>query len=387
SYTALNDLINTGLTGDDAWTWNAPSFNRSYWGMSPAYFTNKYPEVSSDLDMVGHSEPQKYISYNELKEGKKGFQANETKPQYFKETTVGSIALASKNPAAAVASVIYVGKYRMWLNDGELPDQTPFYTYLTGPVPGAPDTVPDQPYIYFENQPNSVTSAVDGGESMLKRFFIQCNILYKKVGDNSFEPYELGDGTGFNRLADVLGISELTPKEKAEYDGNKDTELKLQHNARTLRFKTIPTDAQNIYVLTYNGYRQVVADGDLTNEDTQIEFTKANIALARNVGYALFYTLGHAYFNIPVKHFGWYRKGNTNKDDAAIDWNAVRVGDFGMVRNHSYSVEVGKIVGLASGIGGDDVELVPPSFSQDYYMSYTVHILKWAVVPHQKVDL
>ncbi|MDE5849343.1 MAG: fimbria major subunit, partial [Muribaculaceae bacterium] len=92
-------------------------------------------------------------------------------------------------------------------------------------------------------------------------------------------------------------------------------------------------------------------------------------------------------FNIPVKHFGWYRKGNTNKDDAAIDWNAVRVGDFGMVRNHSYSVEVGKIVGLASGIGGDDVELVPPSFSQDYYMSYTVHILKWAVVPTQKVDL
>ncbi len=383
SFNALNEIINTGLTGENTWTWNAPSFNRSYWGMSPAYFTNKYPEVSSDLDMDNHSEPQKYISYNELKEGKKGFAADVTAPQYFKETTVGSIALQSKNPAAAVASVIYVGKYKMKLNNTELPDETGFYTYLTGPVPGKSD-VDDQPYIYFENQANSVASAVAGGESMLKRFFIQCNILYKKNGD-SYEPYELENGLGFNALTEYLDISELTPEEKAAYDGNKETELKLQHNARTLRFKKAPGVDENIYVLTYNGYRQVV--DRVTNEDEQISVVNANIALARNVGYALYYTSGHAYFNIPVKHLGWYRKGNTNKDDAAIDWNAVRVGDFGMVRNHSYSVEVNKIVGLASGIGGDDVELVPPSFSQDYYMSYTVHILKWAVVPTQKVDL
>ena len=385
TYTALNDIINKDLTGDDVWTWNAPSFNRSYWGMSPAYFTNTYPEVSSDLDMVNHSEPQKYISYNELKtpDNGIGFAADETKAQYFKETTVGSIALASKNPAAAVASVIYVGKYKMWLNNVELPDETGFYTYLTGPVPGKEDA-DDQPYIYFENQANSVTSAVSGGESMLKRFFIQCNILYKKVGD-SMEPYELGNGTGFNALTEYMAVSELTPAEKAAYDGNTETELKLQHNARTLRFTTAPGMDQNIYVLTYNGYRQVVER--VTDVDTQISLVDANIALARNVGYALSYNLGHAYFNIPVKHFGWYRKGNTNKDDAAIDWNAVRVGDFGMVRNHSYSVNVNKIVGLASGIGGDDVELVPPSFSQDYYMSYTVHILKWAVVPTQNVDL
>ncbi|MDE5849096.1 MAG: hypothetical protein K2H38_03040, partial [Muribaculaceae bacterium] len=299
SYTALNNIINDGLTGENTWTWNAPSFNRSYWGMSPAYFTNTYPEVSSDLDMENHSEPQKYISYNELKEGKKGFAADVTTPQYFKETTIGKIALGSKNPAAAVASVIYVGKYKMWLNDEALPDETGFYTYLTGPVPGKEEGADQQPYIYFNNVPNSVTSAVTGGESMLKRFFIQCNILYKKVGDNSYEPYELGNGTGFNALTEYMDVSELTAKEKAKYDGKDDTELKLQHNARTLRFTTAPGVDQNIWVLTYNGYRQVVPDGELTNVNTQIELTNANIALARNVGYALSYNLGHAYFNIP----------------------------------------------------------------------------------------
>lgn len=354
--------------------------------MSPAYFTKDYPEVSSDLD-PNHSEPQKYISYNDLVNGKKGYEAKNTKAQYFKETTVGKIGLGTKNPAAAVASVIYVGQYDVYLNESEepLPEGTGFYTYLSGPVPGESATEDNQPYIYFENTPNTVNSAAAGGESMLKRFLIQCSALYKKDSNNNFVQYEIGNGSGFNGLAEVLNVSELTPTEKANYNPAVDKVLKLQHNARTLRFFKAPTATQNIYVLTYDGYMQVVET--VTDPTTQISLTDANIALARNVGYALYYTSGHAYFNIPVKHFGWYRKGNENTDNSDINWNKVRVGDFGMVRNHSYSIKVEHIEGLASGIGGDDVEIVPPSFSQDYFMSYRVNILKWAVVPEQEVKL
>ena len=97
---------------------------------------------------------------------------------------------------------------------------------------------------------------------------------------------------------------------------------------------------------------------------------------------------GHAYFNIPVRHFGWYRAGNENAaKDAIFDWNKVNVGDFGMVRNHAYNIKVDKIIGLANGIGGDEVELVPPKSETNYYVSYQVHILKWAVVPTQNVTL
>ncbi|MDE5800479.1 MAG: Mfa1 fimbrilin C-terminal domain-containing protein, partial [Paramuribaculum sp.] len=99
------------------------------------------------------------------------------------------------------------------------------------------------------------------------------------------------------------------------------------------------------------------------------------------------YTTGHAYYSIPVKHFGWYRAGNEQKNAAKIDWNQVRVGDFGMVRNHSYQVNVTEILGLASGIGDDDNPIVPPANTEDYYMAYSVNILKWAVVPVQNVTL
>ena len=383
SFATLNERINNGLSEDNEWNWNAPSFHRSYWGMSPAYFTQTYPEVSSDLD-PNHSELQKYISYNELMNATNGigFKADVTTSQYFKETTVGTKALESKNPAAAVASVIYVGQYGVKLNETDLPDGTGFYTYLNGPVPDDSEA-DNQPYIYFENKDNSIESKVEGGENMLKRFLIQCSVLYKKVG-NEYKPYELGDGTGFNSLTDILSVSELTEDEKKAYDPSTETVLKLQHNARTLRFTKVPED-QDIYILTYEGYKKV--SKNVVDTKTEINLINANVALARNVGYALYYTSGHAYFNIPVKHFGWYRKGNENKDNAQIDWSKVRVGDFGMVRNHYYSITVDHITGLASGIGGDDVELVPPSSSLDYYMSYRVNILKWAVVPTQAVDL
>ena len=113
----------------------------------------------------------------------------------------------------------------------------------------------------------------------------------------------------------------------------------------------------------------------------------------QQVGYAYYYSAGKGYFNIPVRHFGWYRTGNANnKTDAdgnpvAMNWRLVRVGDFGMVRNHSYNVVVNKITGLAAGINGDNTPIVPPASTEDYYVAYKVNILKWAVVPTQSVDL
>ena len=58
-----------------------------------------------------------------------------------------------------------------------------------------------------------------------------------------------------------------------------------------------------------------------------------------------------------------------------------------MVRNHSYQMNVTEIVGLASGIGDDDTPIVPPSTTEDYFMAYSVNILKWAIVPVQNVQL
>lgn len=396
----------TTLGANNRWDWNAPENNRSYWGMSPAYYTSEYPEVSSDLKDITVN--QKYISYNELKTPNNGigFAATNTTPQYFRETTVSYRALNSKNPNAAVASVIYVGQYNLNIAGAPaVPAGTSFYTYLSGNVPDN-DVKEDRPYIYFDTmrgEGGTVKSDVQGGESMLLRFLAQATILYRKSteeekdnGGGEYTRLSISRDTDIEMMLDALQVSEISDEVKIAYDGNHKTKLKLQNNARSLQFVNAE-DAEDIYIVTGGGYMQIVAD-DATNfnENTQVRLTDANITLMRQVGLSYYYKTGHAYYSIPVKHFGWYRKGNENyynadgtkKDNAAhINWNIVRVGDFGMVRNHSYSVSVQEIVGLASGIGDDDNPIVPPANTTDYFMAYSVNILKWAVVPVQDVNL
>lgn len=390
TYGTLNSIINKNgesiLSNTQAWDWNFPDYHRSYWGMSPAYFTSEYPEVSSDI--VGNDAlevNQKYISYGEL--ATLGFAANNTTAQYFRETTVGSIALHSKNPAAAVASVIYVGQYGVSVNETAVTGNPGFYTYLSGPVTLDNGEEEYRPYVYFENLQNSTTSKVTGGESMLKRFLVAANILYKPVYQGSdivdYARFDLSNEADLATLTNALEVDVISDEVKIAYDGDTETKLKLQANARTLRLKSVGA-AEGIYVLTANGFNQVVTNPSGNN---QISLIDANLAIMRLVGMAYYYTSGHAYFNIPVKHLGWYRGGNTQKGDNNIDWNKVRVGDFGMVRNHSYTINVTEISGLAEGIGGDDIPIVPPAGKNDYYIAYSVRVLKWAVVPTQDVKL
>lgn len=404
TFGALNARINTNVYNDDAnhwvyddnntvldannrWVWNDPNLHRSYWGMSPAYFTAEYPEVSSDLKDITVN--QKYISYNELQAGTYGFDANNTEPQYFRETTVSYRALNSKNPNAAVASVIYVGEYKLNLEGtGDLPEGTSFYTYLQGNVPGLDE---DRPYIYFDGVDGGVKSSVQGGESMLRRFLAQTTILYRKsqtdeeLAAGEYTRLSIARPSDLEMMVDALEVSEIGDAVKQLYDGNENTKLKLQNNARSLQFSSAQ-DASGIYIVTGGGYNEIVPDGT-TPGPNQITLTEANLTLMRQVGLSYYYLTGHAYFSIPVKHFGWYRNGNTQKNADKINWNIVRVGDFGMVRNHSYQLNVTEILGLASGIGDDDTPIVPPSTTEDYYMAYSVNILRWAVVPEQNVKL
>lgn len=346
---------------NDAWVWNNAAYHRSYWGVSPAYFTDTYPVVGTDAtdDLNQH-----YYSYKELSEGE-GFSAASTNAEYFRETTVGLRALHSENPAAATPSVILVGHYEIDVNGTKAPANSEFYTYLTDSD--------GHPLVYFANRANSAESAVAGGESMLKRFLAQTTVLYKLI-NGSYVRYNINNEADLNKLTANLEVATPPTNGQEKFDPNRRT-LQFKENANTV----------GIYVANGNGYKQI-SDKDA---NTGITLAEANKVLRQQVGYAVCYNLGRGFFNIPVKHYGWYREGNPQKNNNSthIDWSKVRVGDFGLVRNHSYSIEINKIEGLASGIGGEDTPIVPPADTKEYYVAYKVNILKWAVVPMQNVVL
>lgn len=387
AYTELNNVLNKtvdNVAGN--WVWNATNFNRSYWGMSPAYFTSVYPEVSSDVDVINHGHDklnQHYYSYNELIVGIGG-----NKPvgyalptdengvtEYVHETTVGSKALESKNVVAAFPSVILVGDYTLKIGDKTLTD-TDFYTYSVV----SQDI--DKPLVYFNANENSLTgeSAITGGESILRGLIASATNLYKKEGDN-YVNFNLASNADIEKLVTVLEVAEPSEEVKGA--------LKIPERYRTLQFKADATqdELEGIYIATNEGYNSIAASDVSTPPANYVTQNFANQELMQVVGYCAKYNAGAAYFNIPVKHYGWYRSTNVNKDKPEINWSKVRVGDFGVVRNHSYTVDVTAITGIGTGIGGKDSPIVPPAQEHRYYIAYSVNILKWAIVPPQTVTL
>lgn len=396
-------ILNPALVQTGAWVWNNPAYHRSYWAISPAYFQGSYPQVANDLYKKNEDgslvlvdgkkqltdSPQEYLSYNQILgvgEDKKGFteidDRNGKNSHYFRETTVGVRALASKNPAAAVASVVLLGNYTISVNGTALTDNTGFYTYVTN--------AEGKPTVFFEDESTSTVpsaeSKVEGGMSMFKRFLLQQTVLYKNIAAEGQKPeYVKYDANNAQDLAKLVAITKVDrPSEGVK------GKLVLADRQFTLQIQPASADAySNIYIPNGDGYKALVTtvSTDAETAKNQISLTDANRILMDQVGYAVYYNAGKGFFNIPVKHTGWYRASNTQKDAAKINWNIVRVGDFGMVRNHTYSINVTEIKGLAAGIADVTVPIVPPADTQDLYMAYRVRILKWAIVPTQNVKL
>lgn len=381
-YSILNGNINKGLTDAQSWDWNNSSFHRSFWGMSPAYFTENYPEVSSDV--MGSNLNQKYYTYQEVMDKVDGtFDADQTDPQYFRETTVGLKAIASHNPAASMPSVILVGNYTIKIGQNAPVTNEDIYSYIPSSN--------GNPSVFFANQSNSAESKIPGGVSMLMRFLQQTTVLFKQVNGNYIQ---LNTADDLNTMVATLEVAKPDPK-VLETGGTAEGAMKIPARQVTLQIKEGANTA-GVLVANGNGYKMIVDDNaENFNPATQIRLTDANRVIMQQVGFANKYVAGAAYFNIPVKHYGWYRPGNANretvngttKDRKEIDWSKVLVGDFGMVRNHSYTITIDKIEGLATGIGGKNDPIVPPAVTKDYYVAYKVRILKWAVVPEQHVEL
>ncbi len=64
----------------------------------------------------------------------------------------------------------------------------------------------------------------------------------------------------------------------------------------------------------------------------------------------------------------------------------MQAGDFGVVRNHKYTLSVNKISGIGTGILDYDTPILPPSEKVTYNMNFSISIQKWALMPVQKID-
>ena len=180
---AYKDVVdrfkNTGMAD----SWNNETDHRSFWGCSPSFYKNDYPNVSDDVldvddpDAVETDYAVKYFSYNGIKNGVAGsanapaFDAGSDKfgttPAYFysRETTTFIDAInnvETGNPVASVASVVIVGKYLV----DDATDAATFYvdhnTYYPSEAEAAAALIARQNLLYtYNDATNQYTKATD----------------------------------------------------------------------------------------------------------------------------------------------------------------------------------------------------------------------------------
>ncbi len=348
----------------DTWTgWNDEPLSRSYWACSPSFYATNFPRVSDNIVDVAENGTGagevvapfalKYYSFNQVNDGQTGsaIAANGAKvTRYALENTMGKEAFASLNPNAAAPSVLLTGKYTITAGTTALAANTSFaiwnnQLYFIGTVP---------------------TGALEGAQTIEAAMLANQQIV--ATNEN-----------GAMLRASRAGLAVQHPAANVR-NGNAIAEERM-----TLQLTTLPTAGNMLY------YKPVGSD---TWEalDSEEEMVYVNRQLAGQLNYAKAYTQGAAYFCIPIKHLR-ATEDTTNSPftvtdgKETTDWTKVRVGDFGLVRNHVYTINITGITGLGDGVLDLDYPIVTPMNSYNYYIKYSLKVLNWRIVPTQNVIL
>lgn len=349
------DQMDKAFAGSGLTAWNDPTNFRCYWACSPSYFANKYPYVSDDVDDLDgktQSYAVRYLTYDLVVDGDKashidkgiawnnGFKStDETTFFYSRETTTAIEAInniATGNPVAAVPSVVIVGKY---LVNGATDAETFYYDANNN--------------VYYATEANAETALI-----------ARQNVVYTDQ-----------NGT-------LATSTNLFTVEHPNAAVRGDTHVAGRYVTLQL---LEPTEGVNLY---YWG------NIDDAGNKGYVEITTENLAEVNRILWTMtgnfeIYSEGLAFFNIPVHHLGWdesrcvIEKGGSK----VYDWEHLKRGDLGIVRNHVYNIEVTGITGRATGLRSNIQPIVPPKDDVNYYVAARLNILAWRVVPTQQVEL
>ena len=350
------------------WTlWNEPAKHRSYWACSPSYYATEFPTVSDDIidkavgGTTGAGEivegfALKYYSYNQMTAANSVYASTiaadgNKVTRYALENTMGAKAFASRNPKAAAPSVLLVGNTTLKVGDAEIAAGTTFYIWNDG--------------IYFDG--TVPANAATGAQT------IQAAML------NVAEGILAADDKGTKLTAVPEGVT-MTVTHPSLAARNT-TGVKLSEELVTLQVQNPGTG------LLY--YKPTGSDTwTALNTGNTDAINYVNRQLAGKLNYANAYTQGKCYYTIPIQHLGLDENTSASPIvNGVLDWTKVRVGDFGLVRNHVYTININEINGYGSGIFNPANPIVTPMNTYSYWIKYSLNVLNWRIVKTQGVIL
>ena len=376
NYTQINQALTNGST--TPW-WNDPTNFRSYWGTSPSYFDNEYPDVSDDVnDLNGytHDYSVRYRTYNEIATqaartdadagiggiGKQALAISEngftlgtgnatlgetavttsTGYIYAFETTASRYRIndvAKNNSAAVVASAVVVGKYSV--NGVPVAANSAFY--------------------------------IDRNAGTNGTYYANADLVKAQLAGRQRIVFTNQDGTGRLQATDsrfVIKHPDLAVREIAG--------TKLAGRLVTLQLgDNLAGTPIYFFHLNEDGtgrYEQVTTD-NLDEVNAQL----------LGVGYMDMFNEGLGFYSVPIRHLNW--NDNFYNATTGYDWANMPSGALGVVRNHVYNITVNGISGLATALRSPEQPIVPAKDEANQYIAARLNVLAWNVVNSWSVNL
>ena len=251
-----------------------------------------------------------------------------------------------------------------------LPTNHPFSEYKAN-LGDALYTLPNTPTNYLGTTGKAYDNPMN---SELTKFLVTARLAYTDASGNTL-PAEIctyngqkflgqdkvkkviadGLGTYYKMTTSATGTTTYTKIEPTdiEFSTTTDGSLKLQDYQVVAKLKSSITE---LYRMSGGSY--VAADMDIVKKEVQAVPVEIH-------------NQGRTYYYTPIKHLG--KKGS--------------IAEYGIVRNHSYQVELNSIKGFGTPVYDPNKKIVPVVPSDDLtYLAARINVLSWRVVP-STVDL
>lgn len=230
-----------------------------------------------------------------------------------------------------------------------------------------------EPVYTLPNTPDKVVTNPKTSDNTLTKLIVAAKLVYKDK-NNTYHPAQVCQYRGLTYLGEeavkkqiVGGFARYFKKTTT---GGVDVYKSI--DASDIAFKTVPGSSE---VKDYEVVAKLADDNvELWVKNGQ-EYTKANNAIV-NAALAkeeaqVRSTEGATYYYTPIKHLGTPGK----------------LGEYGIVRNHSYQVTIQNIQGFGTPVYNPDQEIDPivPS-DNNTYLAASIKVLSWRVVS-STVDL
>ena len=226
------------------------------------------------------------------------------------------------------------------------------------------------PVYTLPNTPDAVVKNPKTSDNDLTKLIVAAKLVYKDV-DNSYKTAQVCQYRGLTYLGEDAVKKQIVGGFK-QYLKKTATGGYQSIEASDITFKTVPgssvvKDYEVVATLASNVGELYVKDGETYKTVSKDD---VNAALAKEEAQVRS-TDGATYYYTPIKHLG----------------EAGKLGEYGIVRNHSYQVTIQNIKGFGTPVYNPDQEIDPmiPS-DENTYLAASIKVLSWRVVS-STVDL